>query len=229
MDASIKSLTITGTAVDDARRSRQKGGQSRKRRGVIINDGALDEVAIPAEPARPPQPLGQPRPPEVARPPQPLGQPRPPQPLGQPRPPQPLGQPRQSQPVMPTDTARQVDEVKIISLEKATVPIPPAQKVVLNPPKQIRVKLQPKPSPVISPPSINHTRKARKIQLTVSNLNQRFTRAKKVKDETENTTIDSIREYLIQKGVIQEKSKAPEKMLRSMYSDFRILKEGHTL
>jgi hypothetical protein len=34
----------------------------------------------------------------------------------------------------------------------------------------------------------------------------------------------SIRDYLIQKGVIQAKSKAPEKMLRSMYSDFMILK-----
>ena len=193
MDASIKSLTITGTAVDDAKRSRQKGLQSRKRRAVIVNDGALDEVVRPAEVVRPPQPV------------------------------------RLAQPVRPPEPARAVDELKIISLEKATVPIPPAQKVVLNPPKQIRVKLQPKPSPVISPPSINNTRKARKIQLTVSNLNQRFTRAKKVKDETENTTIDSIRGYLIQKGVIQEKSKAPEKMLRSMYSDFRILKEGHTL
>jgi len=211
MDASIKSLTITGTAVDDAKRSRQKGGQSRKRRGVIVNDGALDEVVRPPEPPRPPEAV---RPAEPARPPQPV---RPAEPA---RPPQ---------AVRPNEPARPVDQVKIISLEKATVPIPPAQKVVLNPPKQIRVKLQPKPSPVINPPSINNTRKARKIQLTVSNLTQRFTRAKKVKDETENSTIDSIREYLIQKGVIQQKSKAPEKMLRSMYSDFRILKEGHTL
>jgi len=227
MDASIKSLTITGTAVDDAKRSRQKGLQSRKRRGVIVNDEPLDELVRPDQPVRPAEPLGQPRAPEVARPPQPLGQP-----LGQPRPPQPLGQPRPPDVARPANLiqpARLVDQVKIISLEKATVPVPSDQKVVLNPPKQIRVKLQPKSTPVISPPSLNCTRKARKIQLIVSNLNQRFTRAKKVKDETENTTIDSVRQYLIQKGVIQEKSKAPEKMLRSMYSDFRILKEGHTL
>lgn len=203
MDASIKSLTITGTAVEDAKRSRQKAGQSRKRR-VVVNDGSLDEPARPAEPVIPPQ---------LARLVQPV---------------QPVRSAEPARPVQPLQPARSAEPVKIISLEKATVPSP-AQKVVLNPPKQIRVKLQPKPTPVITQPSVNSTRKARKIQLVVSNLNQRFTRAKKVKDETENTTIDFIREYLIQKGVIQQKSKAPEKMLRSMYSDFRILKEGHTL
>ena len=201
MDASIKSLTITGTAVDDAKRSRQKGLQSRKRRGVIVNDDPLDEPVRPAQPLIPAQSV---RPVQAV---------------------QPVRLAIPSQPVQPV---RPVEPVKIISLEKATVPSP-AQKVVLNPPKQIRVKLQPKPTPVITQPSVNTTRKARKIQLVVSNLNQRFTRAKKVKDETENTTIDFIREYLIQKGVIQQKSKAPEKMLRSMYSDFRILKEGQAL
>jgi hypothetical protein len=204
MDASIKSLTITGTAVEDAKRSRQKGMQSRKRRGVIANDDPLDEPARPAQPLIPTQPLIPVQPVQAVRSAEP------------------------ARPVQPVQPLRPAEPVKIISLEKATVPSP-AQKVVLNPPKQIRVKLQPKPTPVITQPSVNSTRKARKIQLVVSNLNQRFTRAKKVKDETENTTIDFIREYLIQKGVIQQKSKAPEKMLRSMYSDFRILKEGHTL
>ena len=210
MDASIKSLTITGTAVEDAKRSRQKGMQSRKRRGVIANDDPLDEPARPAQPLIPTQPL---RPAQPVRPVQPV---------------QPVRSAEPARPVQPLQPARSAEPVKIISLERATVPSS-AQKVVLNPPKQIRVKLQPKPTPVITQPSVNSTRKARKIQLVVSNLNQRFTRAKKVKDETENTTIDFIREYLIQKGVIQQKSKAPEKMLRSMYSDFRILKEGHTL
>jgi hypothetical protein len=207
MDASIKSLTITGTAVEDVKRSRQKSMQSRKRRGVIANDDPLDEPARPAQPVIPTQPL------------------RPAQPV---RPVQPVQPVRSAEPLRPVQPVRPAEPVKIISLEKATVPSP-AQKVVLNPPKQIRVKLQPKPTPIITQPSVNSTRKARKIQLVVSNLNQRFTRAKKVKDETENTTIDFIREYLIQKGVIQQKSKAPEKMLRSMYSDFRILKGGHTL
>ena len=41
----------------------------------------------------------------------------------------------------------------------------------------------------------------------------------------EKKPLDTIREYLVQKGVIQEKSKAPERMLRSMYKDFMLLKD----
>jgi hypothetical protein len=72
---------------------------------------------------------------------------------------------------------------------------------------------------------LNTTRKARRIKLNVSNLTHRFTRAKKVKDETEKKSMDTVRDYLVQKGVIQAKSKAPEKMLRSMYADFMMLKD----
>lgn len=96
--------------------------------------------------------------------------------------------------------------------------------VILNPPKQSRVKLQPKIHS-LKQPELNTTRKARRIKLNVSNLTHRFTRAKKVKDETEKKSMDIVREYLVQKGVIQAKSKAPEKMLRSMYADFMMLKD----
>lgn len=94
--------------------------------------------------------------------------------------------------------------------------------VILKPAKSPRVKLQPKMQNTSHP---QPTRKARKFRLSVSSLNHRFTRAKRVKDDTENKTMGSIREYLIKKGVIQDKSKAPEKMLRSMYRDFMLLKD----
>ena len=99
--------------------------------------------------------------------------------------------------------------------------------VILKPLKQPRVKLQPKSShksPLISS-GIDTTRKARRFHLSVSNLNHRFTRAKRLKDDTEKKPMASIRDYLVGKGVIQQKSKAPEKMLRSMYSDFMLLKD----
>ena len=99
-------------------------------------------------------------------------------------------------------------------------------KVILNPPK-VRVKLQPKIA--TAPKQLATTRKARKISLSLSNLNNRFTRAKRVRDDTEKRPIDSIRSYLVDKGVIQMKSKAPEKMLRSMYNDFNMLKDGQAL
>ena len=97
-------------------------------------------------------------------------------------------------------------------------------KVILNPPKNQRVKLQPKqiarPAPVL-----NQTRKARRIKLTVANITNRVTRAKRVHEDTNKKSMDTIKTFLIQKGVIQAKSKAPEKMLRSMYSDFMLLKD----
>ena len=98
--------------------------------------------------------------------------------------------------------------------------------VILKPPKQQRVKLQPKltTTPPVNPQQ-SQTRRARRIRLTVANLAHRFTRAKRVHDDTEKKSSDTIRDYLIQKGVIQAKSKAPEKMLRSMYSDFMLLKD----
>jgi hypothetical protein len=98
------------------------------------------------------------------------------------------------------------------------------QSVILKPPKQQRVKLQPKVhTPILTAP--NTTRRARRIHLNTGNLAQRFTRAKKLKDETEKKPLLNIRDYLLQKGVIQEKSKAPEKILRSMYSDFMLLND----
>ena len=168
MDSTIKSLTITGTAVDDATRSRQKAlGGSRKKRVIVKEDEQEDKEFIE-------------RVKTVILPPK--------------------------QPVIP--------------LAKP----PEISNVILKPPKQQRVKLQPKIiQPVINTDPV--TRKARKIHLHTGNLNHRFTRAKKLKDDTEKKSVESIREYLVQKGVIQTMSKAPERMLRSMYSDFMLLKD----
>jgi hypothetical protein len=102
--------------------------------------------------------------------------------------------------------------------------------VILNPPKVQRVKLQPKATHVQHiQKQVAGTRKARRISLSLSNLNHRFTRAKRVHDDTQKKPIDSIRSYLVEKGVIQMKSRAPEKMLRSMYNDFNMLKDGQAL
>ena len=191
MDASIKSLTITGTAIADARRSRQKALGTRKR-----NIREEDDIV---EPEKPPQAVSV-----------------------------------SLKPVVPVKTINLVTPtIQPIIEAKPNKPVePPSQTVLLNPPRQQRVRLQPKVVTPINPVPLhsdNTTRKARRIKLSVSTLSHRFTRAKKLRDESENSTISSIREYLIKKGVIQEKSKAPEKMLRSMYSDFRILKEEHAL
>jgi hypothetical protein len=185
MDTSIKSLTITGSAAEDATRARLKasGLGSRKKRTSVKDEE--DEFIEQAKKLA----IKQVEPNEVKVIVQPEVKP-----------------PPQVQPVK--------NEIQT--------------NVILNPPKQSRVKLQPKSlHPVAKQVEQDKavTRKARRIKLNVSNLTHRFTRAKKVKDDTEKKSMESVREYLVQKGVIQTKSKAPEKMLRSMYADFMLLKD----
>jgi len=124
--------------------------------------------------------------------------------------------------------AKQELQKPVINLEVPQIKIskPVESNVILKPPKVQRVKLQPKGLHQNQPSidSLNTTRKARRIHLSTTNLSHRFTRAKRLKDDTENKPVASIREYLVNKGVIQQKSKAPESMLRSMYSDFMLLK-----
>jgi len=201
-DDSIKSLTITGTAAEDGMKSRRPS--SRKRRQKVED---IYEEPDPLAPPEPPMPTR-----TMARVQQAPVKPQPQQ----------QQQPQQSQ-------QQQADRVPWKAPPISQEGGQPAGKIVLNPPKTPRIKLQPKTSQVaaktVPQASTNTTRKARRFRLTVSNLNHRFTRAKKVAEQSNRQPIQSIRDYLLQKGVIQAKSKAPEKMLRSMYSDFMILKD----
>jgi hypothetical protein len=199
MDPSIKSLTITGSAAEDATRSRLKAaglGSRRKRTPVKDEEDEFIEQAknFTLQNAEKKAPI------EVK--------------------------------IVPKVELKLESKPELKSvilqpkIQEQRIQEPKLQEtnVILNPPKQSRVKLQPKVHSNIKE-QINTTRKARRIKLNLSNLTHRFTRAKKVKDDTEKKPIESVREYLIQKGVIQAKSKAPEKMLRSMYADFLLLKD----
>jgi hypothetical protein len=196
MDSTVKSLTITGTAAEDATRFRQKG--SRRKRIVKEADQSHEQGETDD------QFIEQVKKITMVKPSTPI-------------------QSNQIQIKQPVQQAMQAQQ----SVQNQGLQQPlqaPQQSVFLKPLKQPRVKLQPKSAPV--PLSrMDTTRKARRIHLSVGNLTHRFTRAKRVKDDTEKKPMSSIREYLVNKGVIQQKSKAPEKMLRSMYSDFMLLKD----
>ena len=189
MDSNIKSLTITGTAAEDATRFRQKGSRRKRVKEPEIDNIEKDNQFIEQVKkivAVKPQ-LPQQSPPVIQVKPNVQSQPQ-------------QAQPQQAQPQQQSN-------------------------VILKPLKQPRVKLQPKAAHTPLIPGTDMTRKARRIHLSGGNLVHRFTRAKRLKDETENKPMSSIRDYLVGKGVIQQKSKAPEKMLRSMYSDFMLLKD----
>ena len=199
MDPSIKSLTITGSAAEDATQSRLKAaglGSRRKRTPVKDEEDEFIEQAknFTLQNAEKKAPI------EVKI------------------------VPKVELKLEPKPELKSVILQPKIQEQRIQEPKLQETNVILNPPKQSRVKLQPKVHSNIKE-QINTTRKARRIKLNLSNLTHRFTRAKKVKDDTEKKPIESVREYLIQKGVIQAKSKAPEKMLRSMYADFLLLKD----
>jgi hypothetical protein len=201
MDSNVKSLTITGTAAEDATRFRQKGSRRKRvkdQEEEAPNDTQFIEQVkkislVKAAPVTPVIPV-------VTQ-----------------------GQHLQAQQTqVPIKSQLQQTHAQQSQVQQSQA----ASNVILKPLMQPRVKLQPKSIHTAAPThTIDTTRKARKIHLSLGNLNHRFTRAKRVKDDTEKKPMSSIRDYLVGKGVIQQKSKAPEKMLRSMYSDFMLLKD----
>ena len=195
MDSSIKSLTITGSAAEDAMKPRRQGGSRKKRLVNEDQDGGdgdlIESIKRQVVPVKPIVKL--------------------------------VSAPAHAPAMVHAVTAASPADPPVIAPLPQPLPLQ-GGKVILNPPKNQRVKLQPKqiarPAPIV-----NQTRKARRIKLTVANITNRVTRAKRVHEDTNKKSMDTIKTFLIQKGVIQAKSKAPDKMLRSMYSDFMLLKD----
>jgi hypothetical protein len=126
-----------------------------------------------------------------------------------------------SQSVIPTSIQRQPVQTPVQTPVETPVQTE-SQKVILNPQKP-RVKLLSTSSQHAGAARMkSNTRRIRRV--SIPNPNRKITRAHKTSLETKQTPLDSIRSFLVGKGVIQEKSKAPEKMLRSMYNDFALLK-----
>ena len=229
MDASVKNLTITGAAASlgDIAKPRRKRGISRKKPSEALEaerdeEDVMEESVSPVKAViskiMPPAPIQTPAGPHVRSIQTPVT--------------------AQVRALQTPSIAQSSSVAQSPSVPQAPVgaPRPPllnagTQKVNLIPPKSPRVKLNPKMigghTSAQSHIKALQTRKARRV--IVPNLSARFTRAKKLRDETEKSPIDTIRNYLIEKGVIQSKSKAPEKMLRSMYNDFNLLKDGQAL
>jgi hypothetical protein len=71
----------------------------------------------------------------------------------------------------------------------------------------------------------NKTRKvAKKIRMSISSLSNRMTRAHKIRKESKEMPIEKIKEALKNAHLIKETTKAPDSILRQMYSDYLLLK-----
>jgi hypothetical protein len=124
-------------------------------------------------------------------------------------------------------TAKPTDKtVKVVLAPKKKT-----QKVVLSPAKKV-VKLLPATgnAPVPTAASSKKTRGktqkvARRIRVSVEGLNKKINRAKTIKKESQTLTIEKIKSELTAAGLIKKESKAPESILRQMYTDFQLLKQ----
>jgi hypothetical protein len=101
-------------------------------------------------------------------------------------------------------------------------------KVVLRASKKPTHKVVLSVSKIVAP--VVHTQKAKtrkvskKITFSLKNLRKKLTTAKTIKKHSEEKSLDEIKKLLVETKLIKPDSKAPETMLRHMYSDFMMLK-----
>lgn len=98
-------------------------------------------------------------------------------------------------------------------------------KVVLEPKKKEQAKQLPKLK--LEAPkkkSTTTTRKARKIRVSLTNLNKRITRHKKIQKEAKVVPIEQIKKSLVEAKLIKAETKAPDNILRQIYADYQALK-----
>ncbi len=98
------------------------------------------------------------------------------------------------------------------------------EKVILAPAKPKILKETPGVLPVKKIKS-KTMKVARRIRVSLDGLSKRIHRAKTIKKETDKTSIEDIKKKLQQAGLIKKDSKAPESILRQMYTDFEQLKQ----
>jgi hypothetical protein len=99
------------------------------------------------------------------------------------------------------------------------------KKLVLSPPKTV-IKLPGAVEPTQTQKRNNKTQKvSRRIRVSVDGLKKRVYRAKTIKKESQKMSIDQLKKELQVAGLIKDGSKAPDGILRQMYSDFQMLKQ----
>jgi len=100
-------------------------------------------------------------------------------------------------------------------------------KVVLGPKAaKSQVILGPKKSTTIAVPQVQvKTRKhAKKIRMSLGGFGKRVTRANKIRFDATKQGIDDIKKVLKDAKLVKDTTKAPDTVLRGMYSDYMMLK-----
>jgi hypothetical protein len=98
-------------------------------------------------------------------------------------------------------------------------------KVILEKKKNTRVVLTPTKVKKMNHTVPTKTRKvAKKIRMSLNGFGKRVTRANTIRSEAKKNTIGDLKKTLVEAKLIKPDSKAPEGVLRQMYSDYMMLK-----
>ena len=120
-------------------------------------------------------------------------------------------------PVAPQDGGLRSIKVILDPSKKKT------KKIVLSPAKKV-VKLS-SGSDLMKKRPAKTLKVSRRIRVSVDGLKKRVHRARTIKRDSQKMPIDALKKELESASLIKEGSKAPEPVLRQMYSDFQVLKQ----
>jgi hypothetical protein len=116
----------------------------------------------------------------------------------------------------------------LVGLQSPAAPTGPVggakpQHVILNKTKKKGLVLAPKVAVAVVP---NKRRKtAKKFHVSVGGLTRKLHKAKIIRAKADKHTIADVKKELVAAGLIKADSKAPEPILRQIYSDFMVLKK----
>ncbi len=108
-------------------------------------------------------------------------------------------------------------------------PVKPVKVILEKKKKATRVVLAPtkvkKLNPTPSTSQASKTRKvARKIRMSLNGFGKRVTRANTIRVDAKKQKLEDVKKTLVEAKLIKTDSKAPEGVLRQMYSDYMMLK-----
>ena len=91
--------------------------------------------------------------------------------------------------------------------------------------KKSKVILGPAKAKTHATTSSKHKKTAKKVNVSLSGLTRKLHKAKRIHNGVTKQTIEEVKKALEKAGLIKEDSKAPEDILRRMYSDYMVLKK----
>lgn len=96
-------------------------------------------------------------------------------------------------------------------------------------PRVVLAKSRKKSSVILAGPKhverAAHKKTAKKVHVNLHGLTRKVHKAKKIENKATETTVADIKSELVKAGLVKAETKAPESVLRQIYSDLMVLKK----